>query len=80
MSHNRRMLTLQQLRKRLLTCDVDAVSRASGVSAKTIYRIRTEATRMTPHGEKRITPNYATLVKLEEAMRRTARKAEKELA
>lgn len=40
MTHNRRMLPINELAALLRAVNVDAVSQASGVSAKTIYRIR----------------------------------------
>lgn len=37
------MLTLTELRDRLLTADVEAIADAANVSTKTIYRIRWDA-------------------------------------
>lgn len=53
-----RMLTRDQLSDLLLTVNVEALSKASGVSIKTIYRLRL----------KQSPPNYTTVLKICDAL------------
>lgn len=63
MSNNRGMRTLQQLRDLLADMNIQALAAASGVNAKTIYRINKRHEYM---------PGAGTVEKLSEAIDRMA--------